>query len=97
MGLEQPIKRDEGKLPLHETIFGFRRALVEVAKCAQYGHTHGYAKNSWRLLDRQRLKNAQFRHEFEGDSTDTTSGLPNAAHAAWNALAYLELLLENRE
>ena len=95
------IKHDTGKPPILRGVSHyFPRAIEQVAAVSSFG----VRKYAWR--NGMTLENAQERY---GDAlarhlcvdapnaTDDESGLLHAAHAAWNALAYLELLLRANE
>jgi hypothetical protein len=92
-------KFDEGKPPmLRGVLHSFPRALEAVAFVSQYGlKKYGRDDNSWHgwklVPDGQdRYADALVRH-LAAHGYDEESGLLHAAHAAWNALAVLELLL----
>jgi hypothetical protein len=90
-------KLDAEKVRLGLVMHGFPRALVAVGEIGTYG-ARKYTDNGWmQVCDGQRrYTDAMYRHlmlEATGESNDPESGLSHAAHAAWNALARLELLL----
>lgn len=76
------------------------RALMAVAEVASFGAVK-YSKGNWLHVENgvERYTNAMDRHRIkEGvESLDFESGLMHAAHAAWNALARLELMLREEE
>ena len=76
------------------------RALMAVAEVASFGALK-YGKSNWLHVENgvERYTNAMDRHRIkEGVEThDGDSGLMHAAHAAWNALARLELMLREEE
>jgi len=79
----------------------FPRALLEVAKVATFG-TEKYARHNWLTVENaeQRYASALGRHilkHAKGEILDDDSELPHLAHAAWNALAVLELFLLHEE
>jgi hypothetical protein len=93
-------KYDAGKAPLAQGCLGyFRKALEAVATVSAYGakkYKVAYSEQNWRAVDqaRGRYLDAMVRHaaaHAAGETDDPESGLPHLAHAAWNALALLEL------
>ncbi|MCM1324115.1 MAG: DUF5664 domain-containing protein [Acetobacter sp.] len=89
-------KYDTGK-PMPGTLIRvFPNALMEVGKCIEFG-THKYPDPSnWKKVDgaKTRYVDSLMRHllkHFMGIYQDEETGLPHLAHAAWNALAILEL------
>lgn len=94
-------KLDQGKNRLGLVLFGFARALEEVGKVGTYG-ANKYSDNGWMQVadGERRYTDAMFRHlmkEAKGEDTDQDTGFFHAAHAAWNALARLDLMIKNRE
>lgn len=90
-------KHDSGKVRAALPIQDFPRALVAVAWVSTFG-AEKYAAHSWKLVPRagERYEDALHRHilaQAAGEVNDHESGLPHAAHIAWNALALLELQL----
>jgi hypothetical protein len=90
-------KLDYGKNRLGLVLLGFPNALKAVGQVGTYG-ANKYSDNGWKSVPngQERYTDALLRHEVEfacGESDDTESGLPHLAHAAWNALAVLELYL----
>lgn len=96
------VKYDGGKAPIFRgALLYFPRAMEKVAAVSQFGASK-YAWNGWRNVDDgyNRYSDAMVRHlayEGKGEVLDPESGLPHAAHAAWNALARLELALHQEE
>lgn len=99
-------KYDNNKSPIQAGGFAyFPRALLEVARVSKYGaekYSLSYADLNWQRVDnaRERYGDARGRHilgEFIDGPIDPESGELHAAMAAWNALAYLELLLRERD
>lgn len=92
-------KLDAGKADM-SLLLDFGKALREVAQVATYGATK-YTRGGWQTVPdgRNRYTAAMLRHltaeRYEAQDGDT--GLAHAAHAAWNALARLELLLRERD
>lgn len=99
-GLDQHApgaKLDHGKTRLWLVFSGFANALEEVGKVGTYG-AKKYSDNGWRSVPdgEARYTDALLRHllaEARGEIVDEESGLYHAAHAAWNSLARLELML----
>jgi hypothetical protein len=73
---------------------GFRNALMEVSRVGTFG-AKKYTDHGWLYVPNgeERYDDALFRHLLSGDVDDDESKLPHLAHAAWNALAELELYL----
>ncbi len=96
------VKYDGGKSPIFRGCLSyFPRAVAQVAAVSGFGATK-YAWAGWRNVDDgfNRYSDAMVRHlakEGEGEVLDPESGLLHAAHAAWGALARLELLIQERE
>lgn len=91
-------KLDAGKAELLRGVIGyFPSALEAVAEVSSFG-ARKYTWGGWRSVPdgAARYGDAMVRHltkeAYEGEN-DRDSGLRHAAHAAWNALARLELLL----
>ena len=96
------IKYDSQKPLIYVILKQFPNALALVAKCSEYGHNK-YIENdanwdNWKQLENAefRYSNAMIRHAI-AEGNDEESKLPHAAHAAWNALARLEKILENEK
>lgn len=91
-------KDDTDKPRMGLVLGGFHNALVEVAKVGTYGAAK-YSDDGWQhVADGQaRYTDAMLRHIFGAGNTDPETGLLHMAHAAWNALAVLELMLRDRE
>lgn len=94
-------KDDQGKVPiLKGAIAYFPRAIKAVAAVSAWGATK-YAWAGWRHVPDgfDRYSDAMVRHlvaEAEDEVLDPESGLLHAAHTAWNALARLELLIQQQ-
>jgi hypothetical protein len=90
-------KKDAGKLPIFRGVYKyFSRALRSVAAVSFFGFQKYGKWGGWRKVPeaRERYFDALLRHlacDAEGEKIDPESGLPHLAHAAWNALAILEL------
>ena len=97
---EAGSKLDAGKNRLGLVFNGFYKALYAVGEVGTFG-ANKYTDNGWKEVPKgfERYTDALYRHlsmenvEFK----DKESNLYHAAHAAWNALARLELLLEEME
>lgn len=92
---EPGAKLDAGKIRPSLVISGFAQALSAVAAVGTYG-ANKYTDNGWMEVPGgiERYSDAMLRHtlsEMSGEENDQESGLSHAAHAAWNALATLEL------
>lgn len=90
-------KLDAGKNRMGLVMRGFARALYEVGSVATIG-AEKYTVDGWMQVPNgiERYTDAMYRHllaESMGDSQDADTDLLHAAHAAWNALARLELML----
>ena len=96
---ETGAKLDAGKPRLGLVLGAFANALVEVGKVGTYG-AQKYTDNGW--LDvpkgKARYTDALLRHVLAetNETHDPDTKLLHAAHAAWNALARLELILRKR-
>lgn len=87
-------KLDLGK-PNCDLVFGgFANALLEVAKVGTFGAAK-YTPHGWKSVSNgvERYRSAAYRHLLTGRFIDANSGLPHLAHAAWNCLAALELII----
>lgn len=98
---EAGAKLDAGKNRLWLVMGGFSRALQEVGRVGTYG-AKKYSDNGWVSVPEgeARYTDAMLRHlmkEAVGEVLDPETELFHAAHAAWNALARLELKLRASE
>lgn len=95
---EPGAKLDAGKVSAYRgAIDYFPRAILSVAAVSTFGASK-YAWKGWETVPEgfERYSDALVRHllaEGKGEVADGDSGLLHAAHAAWNALARLELKL----
>lgn len=94
-------KYDSGKILAACLFEYFPDALMSVAEVATYG-ANKYVRNGWRdVPDKEtRYADAFFRHilkDYMGEEFDDESGLRHKAHAAWNALALLQMEIENNK
>ncbi len=88
---------DHGKNRLSLVINGFSLAMQEVGQVATFGAVK-YTDNGWTEVPDgvNRYTDAMYRHllkEAAGELTDNETMCLHAAHAAWNALARLDLML----
>lgn len=95
-------KHDQDKPQIRKGLLEyFPRACIEVAKCSAFG-AKKYDWDNWKLVENavERYGEAEVRHivdaAINGDKDDE-SGLSHATHAAWNAMARLELELRERD
>lgn len=90
------IKLDKGKPELASMIIDFKEPLLEMCKTWEYGKNL-YGKSNWKKVDngKDRYTNAMLRHLLaeEDNPYDDESGLPHAAHIAFNALARLYFII----
>lgn len=89
------LKYDEGKPLLGMMQRYFARAIDTVGRVATVG-ANKYGRDNWLELDNaeERYHDALYRHlnaMERGEELDEESGYEHLAHAAWNALALLEL------
>lgn len=99
------IKNDKGKPKVGMVVSYFAKALIEVAKCGTFGcEKYGNGEfwdYNWNQVENgySRYTDALLRHLLkEGDEVyDPDTKLHHAAHVAWNALARLELIMEDIE
>jgi len=98
---EPGAKLDAGKAPIFRGLLAyFPRACEQVALVSNFGASK-YAWKGWESVPGgfERYSDAMARHlakEGLGESFDPDSKLSHAAHAAWNALARLELFLRDK-
>ena len=94
-------KLDAGKNRLGLVLGGFARALEQVGRVGTYG-ANKYTDNGWVSVPNgaDRYTDAMHRHlltEASGEAVDPETGLLHAAHAAWNALARLDLAIRQEK
>lgn len=93
-------KLDAGKNRLGLVLQGFALALQAVGEVGTYG-ANKYTDNGWMEVPngQARYTDALYRHllkEATGEQCDPDTDLLHAAHAAWNALARLDLMLREK-
>ncbi len=92
-------KLDAGK-PDASLLLMFGRGLLAVAEVGTFG-AEKYSRGGWREVPNggNRYTAALLRHLCMEDreKLDAESRIHHAAHAAWNALARLEKILEEQE
>jgi hypothetical protein len=97
---EPGAKLDAGKTRVGLVLGGFSRALSAVCEVGTYG-AQKYTPSGWRSVPDgvERYTDAMGRHLLmePRETVDPDSGLPHAAHVAWNALARLELMIREEE
>ncbi len=93
-------KLDEGKPRVGLMFKDFSQALLEVAKVTTIG-AKKYCPGGWRLVENgfERYSDAVGRHQLKEatELIDEDTGMLHAAQVAWNALARLELLIDERK
>lgn len=91
-------KRDKGKLRL---TFVPRKIIRAIAKVRMYGNAKYGDPENWRTVDRERYKDAAYRHflDYLDDPTgvDAESGLPHLHHLACNVAFLIEMEEEENE
>lgn len=95
-------KDDSDKVDTTLITHDMPRALLEIAKVGMFGMSKGYPRGGWIEVSDgvRRYTAAQLRHDLKpsmGEELDPESHLPHLAHAAWNAMAKLELYLREQE
>lgn len=93
-------KDDSDKPEMSLVLYGFADALLEVGKVATMG-AKKYTRDGWKTVPDgiKRYADAGMRHMLAEakEPFDKESGLYHAAHYAWNALARLQLILEQNK
>jgi hypothetical protein len=97
---EPGAKLDAGKNRLGLVLLDFSKALEKVGEVGTFG-ANKYTAHGWLTVPngQERYTDALFRHlikEGQGEKYDPESNLLHAAHAAWNALSRLELMLKEK-
>lgn len=92
-------KLDQGKAKA-AVLSDFSLALMAVAFVGTFG-AKKYSRGGWQQVEDAQIRytDAQWRHLLaeRHEPNDEQSGLPHAAHQAWNLLARLELMLREIE
>lgn len=97
-------KENEGKLPIDTMLtIQFPKAIQAIAKATLFGHNK-YIKTDEDWLNYKRVlggsqtyADACARHGLEKGVIALDSGLPHIYHKCWNAMAELELWIEENE
>ncbi len=96
---EAGAKLDAGK-PDASLLLMFGRALTAVAEVGTFG-ARKYTRGGWQSVADgvERYTAAMLRHVLKEnyEDLDPDSGLLHAAHAAWNSLARLDLMLREEQ
>ena len=93
--------KDDSYKPRLDLVLGdFHRALWGVGLVGTFG-ANKYTDRGWHEVPsaEERYLSAMLRHYLNyklGEELDKESNLPHLAHMAWNALAVLQLHMENR-
>ena len=96
------LKFDTGKPRVGLIFDDFADAIVAVAEVGTFG-ANKYSPGNWKYVDdgTNRYRDALGRHLMaymkDPDSVDPESGKLHLAHAAWNAMAILQLYLDQPE
>lgn len=100
-GAVRAAQQKAGKIPVWQGVLQyFPRALTAIGEVSRFGakkHNDGVMPTEWRRYSAVTYSDSLIRHllaENEGQVLDPESGLLHAAHAAWNALARLERMLD---
>ncbi len=93
-------KLDAGKDEYDMVLYSFPEALAAVDKVGKFG-SKKYSKGGFLEVPNGQVRyfNAGIRHQIQklrGEATDPESNELHLAHAAWNALAELQLHLLNK-
>jgi len=93
--------KDDSDKPRLDLVLGdFATALWGVGLVGTFG-ANKYTDRGWHEVDNgiERYSNALLRHYLNfkrGEMDDPESNLPHLAHLAWNALAILQLYMEEK-
>lgn len=95
------IKHDQNKPNMQLVLGGFAIALMEVSLVGTMG-AEKYTPGGWKTVPngRERYTSAMLRHwaaDASGELKDPESGISHLAHMAWNALAILQLGIEEED
>lgn len=98
--LKNGVKYDDNKPRLAEMLVDMREPLLALCKVWEYGASK-YTPDNWKKVDngKDRYTNAMLRHLFaeEDSPVDDESLLLHASHIAFNALARLYFILQERQ
>ena len=93
-------KLDYGKPDLDLVLGVFSKALIAVSQVGTYG-ADKYSRSGWLAVPNgiRRYSSALWRHYISAytEEKDRDTDLLHLAHAAWNALAILELTLREKQ
>lgn len=102
LGAVSPAQQKAAKIPVWQGVLQyFPKALMAIGDVSRFGarkHNAGVMPTEWRRFPAPVYSDSLIRHllaESQGEIFDPESGLPHAAHAAWNALARLEKMLDD--
>lgn len=98
-------KDDSGKPPVTQFLRQFPKAIAYLSLVSQYGHNkYGEGENeanwdNWKFVENAKFRYEQAigRHLLERSESLDESGYYSIAHAAWDAIAVLEKLLEETD
>lgn len=98
MSTEKGVKLDDNKPRMDLVLGGFSKALYEVGNVGTFG-ADKYSDNGWKYVDNgiERYLSAMLRHYIKyknGEFIDEESNLPHLSHMAWNALAVLQMYID---
>ena len=98
--LKDGVKYDDNKPRLAEMLVDMKEPLLALCKVWEYG-ANKYTPDNWKKVDngKDRYTNAMLRHLFaeEDSPVDDESLLLHASHIAFNALARLYFILQERQ
>src|SRR5699024_5222202 len=77
----------------------FKKSVQAIALCSDYGHKKYPQDTDWLNFKRveggsQTYADAGARHSLDKNEVDAESGLPHIFHKLWNAMAEVELWIE---
>lgn len=95
---EPGAKDDIGKSMLGLVLGGFKEGLRQVGRVGTFG-AQKYTPYGWMTVPyaKERYTDALYRHLFADGDIDDDSGLPHMAHVAWNALAILHFMEQEKK
>jgi len=94
-------KFDSGKPPVTQFLRQFPKAIAYLSKLSEYGHNkYGEEEDNEKWDNWKKVENGKFRYEqalgrhlLEENGEVDESGFLHIAHTAWDAIAALELEL----